>query len=269
MQQLISFQGARNFRDLGGCRTADGRKVKQGLFFRSDELSGLTEQDKEHFKSLNIKTIFDYRSDYEVLKKPDPIFPGVNQLHVQAIGSGGLSLLNMPEEHGAKEDHQDHFIIALLKQGFFKQYRTDTMMMDLYEKLPIDNPAYRRLMEMVQHTDNLALLQHCTAGKDRTGVGSALILMALGVSEAVIMEDYLLTNEIMKETHNDIMHQLAGHASDAELHNIEQMLGIKEEYLEAVFRSIKDKFRDYETYLAVEFALTVKSREALQNMCLE
>ncbi|MFF2910587.1 tyrosine-protein phosphatase [Paenibacillus sp. NPDC057934] len=268
MNRLIPFQGTHNFRDMGGYRTADGRKVKQGLFFRSDELFALSEQDMKDFQGLNIRTIIDYRSEYEVQKKPDPVFPQVNQLHVQAITSGSMSMMNMPEQTENK-DQQEHFIIGLLKSGFFKQYRSDTMMLELYRNLAINNPAYKRLMDLIQLEDNLGLLQHCTAGKDRTGVGAALIFMALGVSEADIMEDYLLTNETMKEVNEQILHQLSGHANAEDLNNIEQMLGIKEEYMEAVFESIKGKYGDYDSYLAVEFDLTPSKREALQKLCLE
>ncbi|MFE4714214.1 tyrosine-protein phosphatase [Paenibacillus sp. NPDC056722] len=268
MNRLIPFQGTHNFRDMGGYRTADGRKVKHGLFFRSDELFALSEQDIRDFQGLNIRTIVDYRSEYEVQKKPDPIFPQVNHLHIQAITSGSLSMMNMPDQT-ENADQQEHFIIGLLKSGFFKQYRSDTMMLDLYRNLVFNNPAYQRLMEMIQLENNLGLLQHCTAGKDRTGVGAALILMALGVSEADIMEDYLLTNETMREINGQILHQLAGHVDEDDLKNIEHMLGIKEEYMEAVFKSIKDKYGDYDSYLAAEFDLTLSKREALQMLCLE
>lgn len=279
MNRVIPFQGTHNFRDLGGYPAADGRKVKMGLFFRSDELFGLTEQDREAFQHLNIKTIFDYRSDYEVQKKPDPVFPLVNQLHIQAISSDPSSMMNMPaaaqdQEPGEQQQQQtqgqqEHFIVGLLKSGFFKSYRSDHMMLEIYKQLPFENPAYKSLMGKIQNPENLGLLQHCTAGKDRTGVGAALILMALGVSKNDIMEDYLLTNVTMRGLNEQIMARIAGHVSEEERQNIEGMLGIKEEYLEAAFTSITEKYGNEESYLVQEFGLTADKLSTLREMCLE
>ncbi|CAM4418802.1 tyrosine-protein phosphatase [Paenibacillus alkaliterrae] len=268
MNRVIPFEGTNNFRDVGGYLTANGRKVKHGLFFRSDELTGLSEQDLVSFRALNIKTIFDYRDDYEAQKKPDPVFAGAKNIRISAIKADQASQINMPgnAEHA---DRKTHIIVDMVKNGFFKQFRADTMMMELYTKLPIDNPSYKRLMEIIQHSDNLGLLHHCTAGKDRTGVGSALILLALGVPEETVMEDYLLTNTTMKAFNGKLLTQLAEHVDEVELQNIEHMLGVKEEFMEAVFGSIKKTYGNVDTYFAEEFGLTMKNRETLQNMCLE
>ncbi|WP_409345968.1 tyrosine-protein phosphatase [Paenibacillus sp. MBLB4367] len=268
MQRVMPFEGTHNFRDMGGYRTADGRKVKYGLFFRSDELTGLSEQDIAAFQALNIKTIFDYRDDYEALKKPDPVLNGAKNIRIPAIQADQASQINMP---GNANDggRGEHFIVELVKSGFFKQFRADTMMLELYAKLPFGNPSYRRLMEMIQDSNNLGLLHHCTAGKDRTGVGAALILLALGVPERTVMEDYLLTNETMKAFNGNMLSRLAEHVNDAELQNIEHMLGVKEEFMEAVFGSIKKTYGNADTYFAEEFGLAKQNREALQHMCLE
>lgn len=268
MQRLLPFEGTHNFRDMGGYRTADGRKVKYGLFYRSDELTGLSEQDVKVFEALNIKTIFDYRDDYEALKKPDPVLTGAKNIRIPAIQMDQASQINMPG-NADNADRGQHYIVDLVKSGFFKQFRANTMMMDLYAKLPIGNPSYKRLMEMIQHSDNLGLVHHCTAGKDRTGVGSALILTALGVPEETVMEDYLLTNETMKAFNGKLLNQLIEHVNDAEMQNIEHMLGVKEEFMEAVFGSIKKTYGNVDTYFAEEFGLTQLEREALQDMFLE
>ncbi|WP_409346018.1 tyrosine-protein phosphatase [Paenibacillus sp. MBLB4367] len=143
------------------------------------------------------------------------------------------------------------------------------MMMELYTKLPLGNPSYKRLMEMIQHSDNLGLLHHCTAGKDHTGVGAALILLALGVPEQTVMGDYLFTNETMKAFNEKMLNQIAEHVNEAELKNIEHMFGVKEQFMEAVFGSIKKTYGNVDTYFSEEFGLTNQRREALQSMCLE
>jgi protein-tyrosine phosphatase len=267
-QRIIVLEGTHNFRDMGGYQTADGRKVKYGIFFRSDELTGLTEQDLAAVQALNIKTIFDYRDDYEAHKKPDPVFAGVKNIRIAAIQADQASRINISGNAGNADQNQ-HVIVDMVKSGFFKQFRADTMMMEVYTKLPLGNLSYKRLMEMIQHSDNLGLLHHCTAGKDRTGVGAALILLALGVPEQTVMEDYLLTNETMKAFNEKMLKQIAEHVNEAELKNIKHMLGVKEQFMEAVFRSIKKTYGNVDTYFSEEFGLTNQRREALQSMFLE
>ncbi|GMK47450.1 protein-tyrosine-phosphatase [Paenibacillus glycanilyticus] len=268
MNQVIPFQGTRNFRDMGGYRTVDGRKVKRGLLFRSDELTALSEQDMAAFKALNIRTIFDYRDESEARHKPDPEIAGVMNIRLSAVPEAQASQINLPG-HMEKHKRSSHYIVDLVQSGFFKQFRAEDLLLELYSKAAINNPSYKRLMDLIQQPDRLGLLQHCTAGKDRTGVGSALILLALGVSEATIMEDFLLTNEIMRAYNNEQLRMLSEKLNDEELRNVEQMLGVKEAFMDAVFVSIKRTYGGIEDYLSKEFGLGHEKRETLQEMCLE
>ena len=70
---LLPLNGARNFRDMGGIETTDGRKVKHGILFRAAEISRLTEDDKTLLETFNIKCVFDYRRKGEAEEKPDPV----------------------------------------------------------------------------------------------------------------------------------------------------------------------------------------------------
>ncbi len=268
VEETSVLEGTHNFRDMGGYQTADGRKVKYGIIFRSYELTSLTEQDLAAVQTLNIKTIFDYRDDYEAQKKPDPVFAGVKNIRIAAIQADQASRVNISGNAG-NADRNQHVIVDMVKNGFFKQFRADTLMMELYTKLPLGNPSYKRLMEMIQHSDNLGLLHHCTAGKDRTGVGAALILLALGVPEETVMKDYLLTNETMKGFNRKLLSQLAEHVNEVELRNIEHLFGVKGQFMEAAFGSIKKTYGNVDTYFSEEFGLTNQRREALQSMCLE
>ena len=83
------------------------------------------------------------------------------------------------------------------------------------------------------------------------------------------MEDYLLTNQTMKAYNETQLHRLGPHVDEAELRNIEQMLGVKEEFLEAVFGAIRMTYGSVDAYLAGEFGLLEEERKALQAMCLE
>jgi protein-tyrosine phosphatase len=76
--QLIDLSGVINFRDFGGMKTKDGRTIKQGLIFRSADLTDMTEDDHKKFKDMKIRTIFDYRTAQEAGDRPDPQLPSIN-----------------------------------------------------------------------------------------------------------------------------------------------------------------------------------------------
>ena len=84
-EAILPFVGAHHFRDIGGYRTRDGRRVEWNTFCRLDKLSDLTEEDIEYFKALGIKTILDLRSKGEVLSSPDPNIEGVKYINISGM----------------------------------------------------------------------------------------------------------------------------------------------------------------------------------------
>lgn len=250
--RVISFEGVHNFRDMGGYKTSDGRKVKYGLFFRSGELAGMTEQDMSLFQTLNIRTIFDYRDDFEAEQRPTPLLPDIEYLRVSAA-----TLASYPHVP-SMEDR-----LKLTKDFSFEK------LVHMYAALPFQNASYQRLMGLIQDPKRLGLVHHCHAGKDRTGVGAALILLALGVPKEFVIEDYLITNQTFKEAGENMLKQIADYMNEEEIHTFRQIMGAHKEFIEAAFNVIEEKYDDFDTYFAEEFGLTAEKREALQSYCLE
>jgi protein-tyrosine phosphatase len=167
-----------------------------------------------------------------------------------------------------EQNNQFGTIEEMARSNFFKNLSLD-MMTELYSQMPLNNPAYKRLMAIIQDPNNLGLLHHCAAGKDRTGVGAALILSALGVPKETVMEDYLLTNETLKEFNEKVLKQISAHLDDRGLQIMEGLLGVKEEFLEGVFQTITNTYGNIDTYFTHEFGLTKEKRQSLQSFCLE
>ncbi len=179
-ERRIQLEGQHNFRDLGGYETTDGRHVRWGRLYRSGELGELTDTDIDHVTNvLGVRLVCDLRSPGEAEELPDPEFPGVERVALpiiddsvdpvairDAVLAGDLSVL-------------DPDLLVTGNQAFVR---------DMTEQ-------YASLMDRVTDPENWPTNIHCTAGKDRAGWGSALILLALGVPEETVMEDYLLTNE--------------------------------------------------------------------------
>lgn len=250
--RVIPFQGVLNFRDMGGYETTDGRTVKYGIFYRSAELSGMTADDLELFHTLGIRTIFDYRDEAEAARQPDPVYEHITNIRIAAMDQ-----TNVPAD-----------IRELVKSDFFK-HMTPEAFGKMYVDMAFDSPAYKQLMELIQQPESLGLLHHCAAGRDRTGVGGAFILLALGVPRETIIADYLISNQTLTPMNDKMKAQLAEVLTLEQLTAASAMFELRREFIEAVFHAIDSKYGDTEAFLEQEFGLTSVKRELLQAHCLE
>lgn len=195
MSKELDFKTVRNIRDLGGCKTKDGRSVKYGLLYRGITISNLSsDEDIQKFLSLHIKTIFDLRSKNEVEEKPDPKIPGTRY-----IREPGMIFLD-----NDTIDFSPEGIKRLLNTDIAKKYNLskDTEPEEvfnlMYRKMLRNNKTYSKLFDVLLDKE-VPVYFHCAAGKDRTGAAAILILLALGVSLEDAFKDYLLTNDCYKE----------------------------------------------------------------------
>ena len=185
------LRGAPNARDLGGLPTMDGRKVRAGVLLRSGELAGITDADAHTLSQYPLRTVIDFRTDLEREQKPDRVLAGVRYIHCPIVqqAAAGLTREEQADPYGA--------VVAHAKTMAGKER---VFMCELYRGLvtrefSVDH--YRQFFALLLAQTDGALLYHCTAGKDRVGVGTMLLLTALGVDWPVIVENYLITNERM------------------------------------------------------------------------
>ncbi|KAK9372207.1 tyrosine phosphatase family-domain-containing protein [Lipomyces chichibuensis] len=158
-----SIDGVLNCRDLGGWKTRDGRYVRTGFVFRAAQMSTVTETGKAAIKDLNICKSFDLRSSQECQKYGVYEIPGLDRQHVPM----GIDRDMSPGEIAKKLEQ-----LSLGAEGFLIVYR---------EFLEEGITAYRTILEYIRDHSDKPLIIHCTAGKDRTGVICALILMIADV----------------------------------------------------------------------------------------
>ena len=178
--RVLPLQGGRNFRDLGGYRTADGRTVKWGLLYRSGQMHDLTPADYAYLQKLGIRTVCDFRDTRERTGEPT-LWPAGTAPRIfsddYALDMSGMMLPGDPSTW----THDG--IVAAMAATYPK-------LLDQFRG------QYRRMFAELL-AGNAPLAFHCTAGKDRTGVAAALLLSALGVPRATVIEDYLLSNQHM------------------------------------------------------------------------
>ncbi|EEL49991.1 MULTISPECIES: tyrosine-protein phosphatase [Bacillus cereus group] len=254
-ERRLPLQGAYNFRDLGGYETSDGRKVKWGKLYRSEELAGLTEWDIAYLQQSGLKLICDYRTDFEVTHKPNPSIAGARQVCLPVMQDiakdlnineffqvGDLSMLGKPGEYLVK-----------MNQGFVE-----------------GNEAFVRFLQFAQDPKSLPLVNHCTAGKDRTGFGSALVLLLLGVPEETVMQDYLLSNGFREKLNQKMMAFLGAKLQNEESKEIlGAMFEARAEYLQAAIDEIKRAFGNVENYAETGLGFTKDQLENMKALLLE
>lgn len=176
-QRVLPLQGGQNFRDLGGYKTSDGRTVRWGLLYRSGSMHFLTATDHAYLEKIGIRTVCDFRDTRERTTEP-VVWPAGHAPRVLA----------------------DDYRLDLGSMGMETPGHTPTVkearatIEGLYPRLLTQfNGQYRRMFgELLAGHAPLAF--NCTAGKDRTGVAAALILTALGVPRATVIQDYTLSN---------------------------------------------------------------------------
>jgi protein-tyrosine phosphatase len=180
LERVIALEGAVNFRDLGGYVTPDGARTRWRVLFRADGLGELTGPDLDVLREIGIRTVVDLRSGYEVEQ-------------------GRFDVDAHPVEF-----HHFPFIDTLpnadewnLRPGLLgSQYK---------EMLDEAGPQILGALTVLASPDALPAVFHCTAGKDRTGLLSAIVLSLLGVPEETVVADYALSGEAMERLRRKLM----------------------------------------------------------------
>ena len=223
----VPLRGASNLRDLGGWSTQDGRRVRTGLVFRAPALGQLSAEDAATVAALGLRTAGDLR--------------GVREAEANPVGLAHARRLPLPIEPSVGASLKD---ILRTGQATGQVDREDMLelLRDAYRAYALQSfPQYRALFAAIMDPDGLPLLLHCSAGKDRTGFGSALLLSALGVAWPDVLEDYLATNALWKR-------EIAGFFDlPADVKDV--LLGAHQTLLVAAFDAVRAEYGSVEAYL--------------------
>lgn len=250
----VTLQGGINFRDLGGIRNREGRRLRHGMLFRSGALNELTEQDCQQLAALPLTDIVDYRDTHEAQASPDKQWPGARY-------------------HSWPANPLDDTVTASLSSlegDALASMDCDLFMRELYRKLPFNNPAYRRLVDLLLHPEPRSVVQHCAVGKDRTGVGVALVLFALDVDKQTVLEDYLATDQALAPFRDRLITHFAERCIKPQLaDNLRYILSAREHFLMTALDAIDARYGSVVSWLEVEYGLDAAQRVRLQERYLE
>ena len=239
-----------NFRDYGGQLTAHGRQVVWGKLFRTGHMAEMSDADKRALLQLNIQTICDFRSDEEVSRQPSQLPANLNPTAISVAPGSAVNLF------------------SAINDEYIDEKTIDVFMQDINRDLVISHQSsYRKMFNvLIEHAENSSIV-HCSAGKDRTGFASLLILSALGVDSDAIMSDYLRTNEyldIAKEVDRwAVSHDKAVSAvqkgepmKPINRKALALILKVKRSYLQAAIDTIDAQYGGIDNYLRTQMALT-------------
>src|ERR1700730_10258344 len=232
----LNLAGASNFRDLGGYPAKDGRTVRWRQIFRSNHLGHLTEADIAALRPLGLKSAFDFRGTEE----RTAALCGLTEIAVHSLPIEPTVVATLRGRLAERATLSADDALEVMRDSYRNYVRYST-------------PSFRALFAHLVE-DHAPLVIHCTAGKDRTGFACALILHALGVSDDVIADDYLLTNRFYRRDPNS--------SSDLP-DDVRQVLGsVEESFLAAAFEVIAGEYGDLEAYF--NDGLNLGARERLQ-----
>ena len=222
MDRLITLEGAVNFRDLGGYAARDGRRTRWRTLFRADGLGELTEDDLTVLRGFGIRTIIDLRSGSELER-------------------GRFDVEAHPVTF-----HHFPFIVELPDAEEFD--RRPGLLGSQYQEIVRDaGDQILAALEVLASSDALPAVFHCTAGKDRTGVLSAIVLSLVGVDEPTVVADYALSGEAMQRLREKLIRRYPEGRETIE--NIDEVFSANPAQMELLLDHVREQYGSVNAYI--------------------
>jgi protein-tyrosine phosphatase len=230
----VALTGEDNMRDLGGYVGTNGKRVLYHKLFRSGELSTLTATDLEHIASKDIAQVIDLRTTAERTEKADKAIEGAARYE--------YSLLD--EAPGSSVATSDVF--GLILSG---QMTAEEMMIPAYAVDQIKITQWIKIFDLLESGETT--LWHCTAGKDRAGMTTALVLASLGVDRQTIINDFMLSNTYLATSNQQTVAYINAQYGPGVGEQLMPLLGVEEEYITTFFTNIETNYGSVDNFLKV------------------
>ena len=271
-QQFIPVQGIVNARDLGGYIMQDGRKLRDGLLIRTAHMADATDTDLQYLSEIPLAKVIDFRKEEEKRGKDDRMVPGAEYICLDIDASGNLVNQASDDEKKLFTGQKQFDIKNFMLMAAFNQ-TAQMIAHQMYPNLlfhPDCQKQFRQFFRLILETENGAILYHCTQGKDRTGIASALILAALGASREIIVADFDATNRVYeKEVHRccQTVRQMGG--EEVEIDTVKAFLGANTHNFIKTLDRIDHEYGSMEAYMKGPIGLTDNDILTLRERYLE
>lgn len=255
---------APNFRDAGGVPTASGRRLRSGVLFRSSQLDRLAGTPMSALERLGVSAVYDLRTGPERAAAPDALPASVGLVVADVLAdnpdAGAARLAAMSS---ATPPPTPAELNSSLSHG-----RARAMMLACYEDfiaLDSANQAYRCALTGLARGSG-ALVLHCTAGKDRTGWGTAVVQLFLGVPESLVMADYLESNQRYRRALDPLLDHFERSGGDRAA--LADVVDVRPEYLETALSAVQVRYGSLEAYLSAGLGLAPADLAGLESRLL-
>ena len=259
--RAVPLDGVQNTRDLGGLKTEDGRSVRKGQLIRSGEIDHLGTEGMARLDGMGVSAIVDLRTTKEATANP-AIWP-------EGRGPARYNFPLMERESRLISDMR-----ASIKSGTATAADTDRLFYDAFGYIATDYTGEIRALfdVLLAHPEGEAVLFHCSGGKDRTGVATALVLSALGVPREEIEADFMMSN-ILKEA-DKAAAEIAAEVNEAQGTNMTAeavwpAVGVRKAYLDHFYDSVTERYGSVDGYLRDGLGLTDADIQALRARYLD
>ena len=258
IEKEIKFKNIYNFRDIGDLITEDGRKIKAGLLFRSDDLSRLSKRDLDTIQGIGLKVICDLRTVNE--RKAN---------NYQLPESTGTKIIHIPIYHGSQDlSHREFFRLLV---GNSKKVNFENMIYEFYLCIVSERQAeIKKILNAIVNINRAPALIHCTGGKDRTGLITALIQLYLGVSYDTVIEHYLKSNALIEPRMIKVerfIRLMSLYRISSE--RIKPLLIVKRAYLDTALQKIFSEYESIESYFIEGCEVDERTLINLKEMMIE
>ncbi len=233
----IEIKKVNNFRFLGNLKNHEGKILKDSLIYRSGNLHQLKSRSFDEFEKLKIKKVIDLRAKQEITKEADHLPNHIIYKNYPAF----------EDENGELKDAK-----KLVLKGKFNKDDANDRMMQFYRDYVSKNPQVIKTIVTEILDSEQPILYHCTAGKDRTGMITALILKILKFDDSVIFEEYLLSNDLRKKVINkrlNLANNLHFIYPKMDIGVIGKTGWIERDYLQSAFDEIDKKYGSMDNYI--------------------
>ncbi|MBP5172669.1 MAG: tyrosine-protein phosphatase [Bacteroidales bacterium] len=248
-----------NKRDLGGYVAQDGRKVRSGMLLRSAHLADATDADIAYLKSLPVTLVVDFRTEVDLKGKTNRDIPGARYVNLPVDASGNAAATATEEEKKKVTGRKKFEVKKIIMFAAFND-KAKVIAREMYPTLLFDpecQQQFARFLRLVVDTENGTILYHCTQGKDRTGIASALLLAALGADRDTIVADFDATNKTYEKDVRKYSRRVRfWGGKEEEIAVVKAFLGCNTDNFIKALDAVDSKYGSMEAYLKGPMGLT-------------